>query len=232
MANVDILGMIQFTDGTTVPMENLALAESATGLASTAVELQTDASYTVNAQSLGTYAQGKTIRAGIVVSETSGSNVYVDRQGLPLCFLPICRAGVNHSGLVPTKAVTLQAGDKLMVCASANATRTMSLAVRCSDGTERCFVGTTSGGDTTALVDTVTSNSIGDTLQKKTITQMMCQSVDGKLITSGGGPVILNQKGATVGGTVATSQILAQPGWTPVNIPIDLNFVAQYITSA
>ena len=119
-----------------------------------------------------------------------------------------------------------------MVCNAAAATRTLSLAVRCNDGTERCFVGTTSGGDTTALVDTVTGNSIGDTLQKKVIKSMMCQSVDGHLITSGGGPVILNAQGAIVGGIVAANQTVVQPQWTPVNIPIDLNFVAQYITSA
>jgi hypothetical protein len=232
MANTDVLGMLKATDGSTVAMKNLAMTESATGLASTAVELQTDASYTVSAQSLGTYWQDKTLDAASIVCETSGSNAYIDRQGLPLCFLSICTADVAFNGLIPTKKVKLQAGDKLMVCNAAAATRTLSLAVRCSDGTERCFVGTTGGGDTTSLVDTVTGNSIGDTLQKKVIKSMMCQSVDGHLITSGGGPVILNAQGAIVGGIVAANQTAVQPQWTPVNIPIDLNFVAQYITSA
>ena len=45
MADTDVTGSIRFSDGSSVPLENLAMTESATGLASTAVELQTDASF-------------------------------------------------------------------------------------------------------------------------------------------------------------------------------------------
>jgi len=96
MADTDVTGSIRFSDGTSVPLENLAMTESATGLASTAVELQTDATFTVSAQSIGTYAQGKTIVAAQILTETSGSNAYVDRQGLPIAFIPICSAGVSN----------------------------------------------------------------------------------------------------------------------------------------
>jgi len=232
MAATDVLGQARFSDGTSVPLKNLAMTESATGLASTAVELQTDASYTVTAQSLGSYAQKKTLVAFSITCETNGSNAYIDRQGLPLCFLSICKADVNAFGLVPTKKVVLQPGDKVMVCNAAAATRTMALAVRCSDGTERCFVGTTSGGDTTSLIDTVTSNAIGETLQNKQVVAAMCQSVDGHLITSGGGAVILNAQGAVVGGITACNSTAAQPQWTPMSNKIELNYAAQYITSA
>ena len=232
MADTDVLGMIRFSDGTSVPLHNLAMAESATGLASTSVELQTDADYTVTAQSIGSYAQGKTMVAASIVCETNGSNAYIDRQGLPLCFLSICKADVQSFGLVPTKKIVFKPGDTVQVCNAAAATRTLALAVRCSDTTERCFVGTTSGGDTTSLVDTITGNSIGETLQGKTINAVMCQSIDGHLITSGGGPVILNAQGAVVGGVSACSSIAAQPAWVPFNTQIDLNYVAQYITSA
>jgi len=60
----------------------------------------------------------------------------------------------------------------------------------------------------------------------------MCSSVDGIKITSGGGAVILNAQGAVVGSVNACDDGLAQPDWVPFNSKIELNFAAQYITSA
>ena len=232
MANTDVVGWIRFSEGSSVPLENLAMAESATGLASTAVELQTDASYTVNAQSIGSYAQGQTMVAAWIGCETNGSNAYVDRQGLPLAFLSICRSGAQGFGLIPTKKIVFKAGDTIKVCNAANATRTMALTVRTQSGQERCFVGTSSGGATTSLVDTVTPNTIGQTLAGQPITSAMCQSVDGVKISSGGGAVILNSKGDVVGGLGATNSTINQPQWVPMNTKIGINHVAQYITSS
>tara|TARA_R110000824_G_scaffold383615_2_gene577269 strand:+ start:40 stop:741 length:702 start_codon:yes stop_codon:yes gene_type:complete len=233
MADTDVTGSIRFSDGTSVPLENLAMTESATGLASTAVELQTDATFTVSAQSLGTYAQGKTITHAQILVQTSGSNAYVDRQGLPIAFIPICRAGVSNLGLQQLcKSVRLMPGDRIMVANAANATRTASFIACCSDGTERAFVATPSGAATTSLVDTVTGNSIGNTLQGKTITRAMMQSIDGILLTSGGGVTIVNAQGSVVGVLPATNQTLAQSQWVPFNTQIQLNFDAQVVTSA
>tara|TARA_R110002074_G_scaffold68869_1_gene161284 strand:+ start:306 stop:1007 length:702 start_codon:yes stop_codon:yes gene_type:complete len=233
MADTDVTGSIRFSDGTSVPLENLAMTESATGLASTAVELQTDATFTVSAQSIGTYAQNKTITHAQILVQTSGSNAYVDRQGLPIAFIPICRAGVSNLGLQPLcKPVRLMPGDRIMVCNQANATRTSTFVACCSDGTERAFVATPSGAATTSLVDTVTGNSIGNTLQGKTITRAMMSSVDGILLTSGGGLTIVNAQGAVVGVLPATNPTLAQSQWIPFNTNIQLNFDAQVVTSA
>jgi hypothetical protein len=232
MANFVVTGSIRFSNGTSVPLLNAAMAESATGLSSTAVELQTSAAYTVTAQSIGSYAQGLMMVAANIVSTHSVTNAYIDRQGLPLCFLPASGAGPASKGLQPTKRVVLQPGDKIMVCCAAAATRTMALTVRTNAGEERCFVGTTGGGDTTTLVDQTTGNGIGETLQKQTITQAICTSVDGIKITSGSGAVILNAKGAVVGSIGACDDGLAQPDWVPMDTFIDLNYAAQYITSA
>jgi len=232
MANFVVTGSARFSDGSSVPLLNAAMAESATGLAATAVELQTSAAYTVNAQSIGSFAQKKTLVAAQILSTHSITNAYIDRQGIPICFLAGCGAGVPSQGLVNTKRVTLQPGDKIMVCCAAAATRTMALTVRTNRGDERCFVGTTGGGDTTTLVDQTTGNGIGETLQGQTISSAMCSSVDGILITSGGGAVILNSKGSVVGSVNACDDGLAQPDWVPMNTFIDLNYAAQYITSA
>ena len=232
MANFVVTGSARFSDGTSVPLLNAAMAESATGLSSTAVELQTSAAYTVTAQSFGSFAQGKTLVAAQILSTHSVTNAYIDRQGIPLCFLAGCGAGVPSQGLIATKKVILQPGDKIMVCCAAAATRTLALTVRTMKGEERCFVGTSSGGDTTSLLDQTTSNSIGETLQGQTIKEAMCASVDGIKITSGGGAVILNAQGAVIGSVNACDDGLAQPDWVPMNSKIELNYAAQYITSS
>lgn len=232
MANFVVTGSIRLSDGTSVPLLNAAMAESATGLSGTAVELQTSAAYTVTAQSMGSFAQKKTMVAAQILSTHSITNAYVDRQGIPVSFLAGCGAGVSSQGLVATKNVTFQPGDKIMVCCAAAATRTMALTVRTNRGEERCFVGTSGGGDTTSLLDQTTGTSIGETIQGQTITSAMCSSVDGILITSGGGAVILNAQGAVVGSINACDDGLAQPNWVPMNSKIELNYAAQYITSA
>ncbi len=232
MANFVVTGSIRFSNGTSVPLLNAAMAESATGLSSTAVELQTSAAYTVTAQSIGSFAQGLQMVAANIVSTHSITNAYIDRQGLPLCFLPGSGVGPASKGLQPTKKVTLQPGDKIMVCCAAAATRTMALTVRTNGNEERCFVGTAASGTTTTLVDQTTGNGIGETLQGQTIKEAICTCVDGILITSGSGAVILNAKGAVVGSIAACDDGLAQPQWTPMNTNIQLNYAAQYITSA
>ena len=95
MANFVVTGSIRFSDGTSVPLLNAAMAESATGLAATSVELQTSAAYTVSAQSIGSFAQGKTMVSAQILSTHSVTNAYIDRQGLPLAFLAGCGAGVS-----------------------------------------------------------------------------------------------------------------------------------------
>ena len=55
MANVDVSGFAQFSDGTSVPLFNDAMAEG------TLSSLQTSATYTVTAQDLGNYSPGKTL---------------------------------------------------------------------------------------------------------------------------------------------------------------------------
>ena len=91
---------------------------------------------------------------------------------------------------------------------------------------------TPAGAATTSLVDTVTGNSIGSTLQGKTITRAMMQSVDGIKLSSGGGVTILNAQGSVVGVLPATNQTTAQSQWVPFNTQIQLNFDAQIVTSS
>ena len=226
MANVDVSGFAQFSDGTSVPLFNDSMAEG------TLSELQTSATYTVTAQSLGTYAPGKTLVSLYAYAENNASYCYVLRQGLPIFFGSVGKSGVmSYGNKVFPKSVVLQPGDTVQVLAQTAASRTCAFIAHCNDGTQRAFVATPSGAATTNLVDSVTGNEIGETLQGKKITHAMALSVDGTKIVSGG-VVIVNAQGAVVGVMGVGSPIEAQVCFSPFNTAIGLNFLAQIVTDA
>ena len=226
MANVDVSGFAQFSDGTSVPLFNDAMAEGPLS------SLQTSATYTVTAQDLGNYSPGKTLVSLYGYAENSAAYLYVLRQGLPIFFGSAGKSGVvSYGNKKFPKSIVLQPGDTVQMLALAAATRTCSFVTHCTDGTQRVFVGTPSGSGTTQLVDSITGNSIGDTLQGKTISMAMALSVDGTKITSGG-VVILNAQGSVVGVLGTGSPIEGQVCFSPFNTRIALNFAAQITTDA
>jgi len=226
MANVDVSGFAQFSDGTSVPLFNDSMAEG------TLSEIQTNATYTVTAQSLGTYAPGKTLVSLYAYAENNASYCYVLRQGLPIFFGSVGKSGVvSYGNKVFPKSVTLQPGDTVQVLAQTAANRTCAFVAHCNDGTQRVFTATPSGAATTSLTDTITGNQIGETLQGKRITHAMALSVDGTKITSGG-VVVVNAQGAVVGVMGTGSPIEAQVCFSPFNTAIGLNFDAQIVTDA
>lgn len=138
---------------------------------------------------------------------------------------------MSYGNKVFPKSVVLQPGDTVQVLAQTAANRTCAFVAHCNDGTQRAFVATPSGAATTNLVDTITGNEIGETLQGKKITHAMALSVDGTKIVSGG-VVVVNAQGAVVGVMGVGSPIEAQVCFSPFNTAIGLNFLAQIITDA
>ena len=228
MANVDVSGFAQFSDGTSVPLFNDAMPEG------TLTALKTSATYTVAAQDLGNYAPGKTLVSLYAFAENNAAYVYVLRQGLPIFFGSAGKSGVmSYGNKMFPKSVVLQPGDTVQCLALTAGDRTCTFIAHCTDGTQRAFVTATppSGAATTNLTDSITGNSIGDTLQGKQISMAMALSVDGTKITSGG-VVVLNAKGSVVGVLGVGSPIDSQVCFSPFNTRIGLNFVAQIVTDA
>ena len=226
MANVDVSGFAQFSDGTSVSLFNDSMAEG------TLTALQTNPAYTVSAQDIGNYAPGKSLVSLYAYSENNASYVYVLRQGLPIFFGSAGVSGVvSYGNKMFPKSITLQPGDTVQALVQTAANRTCAFVTHCTDGTQRVFVGVPSGAGTTSLLDSITNNSIGDTLQGKTISHAMALSVDGTKITSGG-VVVLNAKGSQVGVLGTGSPIESQVCFSPFNTRIGLNFQAQIITDA
>jgi len=221
-----VSGHATFSDGSAVPLYKAAMTEGSVQT------LQTNATYTVAAQDLGTYAPGKTLTSLFAYSDESAAYVYVLRQGIPIFFGSAGRSGVVSYGEKKfPKTVVLQPGDTVQMLAIVNAARNCSFIAHCSDGTQRVFISVPGGAGPATLVDSITGNGIGETLQGKTITHAMALSVDGTKIISGG-VVILNAQGSVVAVCATGSPIESQVCFSPFNARIGLNFVAQIVTSS
>lgn len=226
MANVAVSGHATFTNGEAVPLTASAMPEG------TLTEILTDANFTVVAQSLGTYAPGKTVTSLMVGATNAGGIVYILRRGLPIMFGFAGKSGVvTYGNKMGAKSVTLEPGDQVMVEINAQATRECFFVAHCASGVERAFSVTPSGSGAHSLLDTITGQKIGNVLQGQRITHAYAVSVDDQKITSGG-VVILNAKGAVVGVCAAGNTREAQQCFSPFNASIGLNFDAQIITSS
>lgn len=226
MANVAVSGHATFSSGEAVPLTASAMPEG------TLTEILTDANYTVVAQSLGTYAPGKTVTSLMVGATNAGGIVYILRRGLPIMFGFAGKAGnVTYGNKMGAKSVTLEPGDQVMVLINTAADRECFLVAHCASGVERAFSVTPGGPGTHSLLDTITSQKIGNVLQGQRITHAYAISDDNQLISSGG-VVIINAKGSVVGVVACTNTSDVQACYSPFNASIGLNFDAQIITSA
>jgi hypothetical protein len=229
MADVLASGVIYFQDGTTVPVQNTAQTEGSKE------EILTDAEITTTAQSIGDYGPKKTIVAGYICVANAAAYCYVERQGVPISFINIGKAGMAGGSYFPASArVLLQPGDKLYVYAQTAADRTASLLTQTNQGSHRVFQGTPSGSGSTALLDTITSNTIGDTLggSSEVIQKALLVSGDGTLLTSAGGAWIKNNIGNVAGAFAAQDSENHFPLFTNCSIQVNLNYTAAVELSA
>jgi hypothetical protein len=172
----------------------------------TEFSLTTDTNFTTVAQNAGDYVPGKTVQRGIVNAPNGIAYAYVLRQGLIAALIPVSVSGVQNSAPVPMpRALTLQAGDIVRVLHLTNS----------------------------ALPPAPSTNSLGDTLQGETIVGGWVTSVDGaKIVTPGGGIVVIDAAGNAVGSLGASNPAAVQADVSQVSIPVALNWSMAIITNA
>jgi len=224
MATNTVTGVLVCSDGTNIPLK----AEIAEGTES---DLTTDTTYTVSAQNVGDYAQGKTVTSGLITCDNGVAYAYILRQGLVAALIPVAIKGVSAFTPSLCRAFTLQAGDKVRIMNNTAADREAALSVYTASGTSRIFAVTPTGGATNELVDIQTSNSIGDTLQGQTLVKAYFSSVDGAKIETQGAYVV-DALGNVVGSVSTSDPSKYQPLFSDCRIPVNLNFKAQFLTNA
>ena len=228
MTTQNVTGVLNCSSGFKIPL-NATITDGAEA------NLTTDTAFTVTAQNIGDFANGQTVTSGLVTAGANISYAYILRKGLILSLIPFAVKGVACGTPSLARPVTLMAGDQLRVFTMVAAGRNASLAVVTNQGVPRIFIGASvaAGAGTFQLVDLQTSNSIGETLQGQVVQMEQYTSVDLALITSvAGGAQVTMSNGNLSGSIPATDPIEVQPYMKPCSIPVQLNFTAQYITSA
>jgi len=224
MATNTVCGVLVCSDGTNIPLK-LDIAEG------TETSLTTDTAYTVTAQNVGDYALGKVVTSGLVTADNVIAYAYILRQGMVAALVPVGLKGSAFQASPLCAPFRLQAGDILRVLNSTAASRYAALCYYTNRGVSRIAYVTPSGAATNSLVDLQTGNSIGDTIQGQTIIKAMCTSVDTSKIETQGAYVV-NAKGNVVGSVPMVSPGPMQPVFQNYNIPVELNFQAQFLTNA
>jgi hypothetical protein len=225
MATNTVVGSLTCSDGTTIPLKT----EIAEGTES---DLKTDEVYTVSSMNVGDYKPGGIITAGAVTCDNGVAFCYILSQGLVAALIPFGIKGVTQDVPALCKPYRLQAGDKVRVLSNTAADREATLSVYTASGVSRIFHVTPTGGATNELIDLQTSNSIGDTLQGERIVKWVGASVDGSKIETNGFYVV-DALGNVVGACPATDPGENQPQFSAAyNVPVNLNFKAQFLTNA
>ena len=224
MATTTCVGNLVCSDGTNIPLKK----EIAEG---TETNLTTDTVYTVSAIEIGDYAPGKTVTHGLVSGSVGISYAYILRQGVVAANIWVCVKGASTFTPRLWAPFTLQAGDLLKVMTQTNSDRGASLAVYTNRGITRIFHVTPTGGATNELVDLQTGNSIGETLQGQTCIAGTFVTIDAALIETQGAYVV-DALGNVVGSVADTDPATQQPLPADLSAPVNLNFKAQFLTSA
>ena len=231
MANVAVAGTLFCSDGTEIPLYVASVAEGT----ETNLTTSTQSNFTVSASAVGTAFAGKTIVASTPMIAPNGfAYAYLLRAGQIINVFPVGVAGaISESKIQLCSSTTLIAGDQVRVMANTAADRECALSVYTNRGRYHIFAVTPSSGATNQLVSILTGNGIGETLQGENLVKCLATSVDGiKLAPSGMGVYVVDDKNSIVGAMVATNPASAQSMFDVVNIPINLNFQAQAITSS
>ena len=227
MANVNVSGILQCSDGTVIPLD-------ATLLEGTESNLTTNTDYTVTASNVGDYAPGKVIVSGYIQADHNISYAYILRQGLIATILPVGVKGLASSAPLPLcQPFQLQPGDIVRCLAVTAASRATATCVYTNQGVYRIFDVASASGNVEP-VDLQTNNSVGDTLQGQVIMKAFCSA--GSLANAEkvdiGGAVMLNEKGMPVGAVPANSPANENVYYSDVRIPVALNFKWRITSSA
>ena len=197
MANVDSYASLTMRNGAVIPLANTALTEA------TEDEIQTDANFVGSAQPAGTFATqslgSSIVLAGGVSAEGDVTYAYVRSAGKIKLALPVSglSSGMGLPGALPYPK-QLVSGDSVIVMANAVADREVSLSVATSNGEYHCFSVTPAATGEHELVSVLTGQSIGETLQGRTVTHAF--SMGGNNATNFTSPIyFLNGSGTPIG---------------------------------
>ncbi len=230
MANVDSFGQLVIRGGGIVPLANALTTESILD------EVPTDANFVGSAQSAGTFATQQLGRSVVVsaglTAENDISYAFIRSAGQIKMALPV--SGVNSGYKMPAPLPypkMLESGDQVMAMTNTVADREVSLSVACSNGEYHVFAVTPSSANEWELVSVLTGNSIGETLQGRTVTHAFAMGGNNSLNFSS--PIyFLDGAGVPVGSVTPNDPAFDNGQFEPCTVAIKLNTRAVFRTDA
>lgn len=217
--------MLLGASGKVYTFENDAVTDGTAG-----EEIQSGPSpYSLTAQSLGDYALGDTIVAGIVTAQTNAGVAYVDFGGAIASTIPVSAFGVSNKMVKLIKRFPVRAGMTLNIKTHVVATTQYYLAVE-TQSQSHVFAYTSSGAATGDLVSINTAQDVGRVLKQP----VLCAYFTGPQDTTAApaGAIFVNGAGEPMGFVPLSGSTKAQPEYTEFRIGVDLNTKAQIVCDA
>jgi hypothetical protein len=235
MANVNCYGSVVSSRQSIVPLHNSATTEA------TQDEIRTDADFVGSAQVFGTFANQQypgfvASRAGLQC-ENDFTWAYVQSAGKIKLALPIGGGAGTSGGNCGLPAPLpypkqIASGDSVQVMVNAGTDREAAVSVACSSGEYHVFSVTVSGSGEQELTSILDGQSLGLTLQGRTITHWF--ALAGANDTELESPVyVLDGSGVPIGSvgfTAGAGDCAAT--FQPCRIPVALNSRMVFRTDA
>jgi len=221
MADVDGFGQLVMRGGSIVPLSNTALTEASEE------EIQTDANFVGAAQNCGTFATQSlpnptVVRAGITAT-TDMTYAYIRSAGKIKAALPVSGLACGNMPAPLPYPVRLVSGDSCMAMANAATDRQIAVSVACTNGEYHVFEVTPTGAATeNELKSVLTGQSVGETLQNRTVSHAFGMHGFGALTVSSPA-YFLNGSGVPVGSITTNDPAVDTGTFMPCRVPIALN---------
>jgi len=235
MANVNCYGSTISSRGGVVPLHNSATTEA------TQDEVRTDGDFVGSVQVFGTFAtqqhgQYVLTQAGLQ-AENDFTWAYVQSAGKIKAALPIGGGAGTSGGNCGLPAPipypkTIASGDSIQVMVNAGTDREAAVSVACTNGEYHVFSVTPGGAGEHEFVSVLDGQSLGLTLQGRTISHWF--AVAGANDTELESPVyVLDGSGVPIGSIGFNASAGDCPGtFTPTRVPVALNSRMVFRTDA
>ncbi len=211
--------------GKVYTFENTAVTDGTTG----EEMLSGPSPYALTAQSLGDYAQGDVLIAGIVQAQTNIGCAYISYGGEIVSTVPCSAMNVTNMMKPLVKPLMIKPGMVLQVITHVVATTQYYLVCE-TPSQSHIFGYTSSGAGTGTLTSILTGQDVGRVL-KGAITNAFST---GPLDTTAapGGAIFVNGQGNPIGFVPISTSSKAQPCYSNFGIKLDLITRAQVVADA
>jgi len=225
MANQACSATFLGRSGKVYTFANSAVAEGSTG-----EELLSGPSpYALTAQSLGDYAQGDVLIAGLFTAQTDAAFCYVSYGGDIVSTVSICTAQVVGQMVPLARPLMVKPGMVLQGGVKSLAEKTYYMSVETASQSH-VFTATSTTAATYDLVSITTGQQVGRVLNQPVVCAFLVGVTDTQAAPQGA--IFVNGQGTLSGFIPLGAAHDQQPMYSKFVIPMDLNTRAQIVATA